>query len=337
MTMMQGLRDNLPVILQSGITILLELINGISATLPSLIPIAVECVLTLVQGLANNVPMLVDSAILLIESLAQGIINALPIIIEMAPNIIRSLIEGTVNAIPKLLDCAINVVGGLVGYLVNNLGEIFECALDLIMALAEGLIKAIPELVLALPKVVKAIVDGIINTDWLKVGKDIISGIGNGLVEGVKNIGGAIKEAGGKLLDGFKGLFGIHSPSKVFADVIGANMALGIGEGFADEMGTVEKMMGKTVPDLTAAVQMPALEQVRRGSATETGSYSMASVSTGEDDGLMPGMLEALLEIVSLLRSGMTLEVEGSSAARALHPFLQAEDRRSGRTIVKVV
>lgn len=98
MTMMQGLRDNLPVILQSGITILLELINGISATLPSLIPMAVECVLTLVQGLANNVPMLVDSAILLIESLAQGIINALPIIIEMAPNIIRSLIEGTVNA-----------------------------------------------------------------------------------------------------------------------------------------------------------------------------------------------------------------------------------------------
>ena len=337
MTMMQGLRDNLPVILQSGITILLELINGISATLPSLIPMAVECVLTLVQGLANNVPMLVDSAILLIESLAQGIINALPIIIEMAPNIIRSLIEGTVNAIPKLLDCAINVVGGLVGYLVNNLGEIFECALDLIMALAEGLIKAIPELVLALPKVVKAIVDGIINTDWLKVGKDIISGIGNGLVEGVKNIGGAIKEAGGKLLDGFKGLFGIHSPSKVFADVIGANMALGIGEGFADQMGTVEKMMGKTVPDLTAAVQMPALEQVRRGPATETGSYSMASVSTGEDDGLIPGMLEALLEIVSLLRNGMTLEVEGSSAARALHPFLQAEDRRPGRTIVKVV
>ncbi len=114
-------------------------------------------------------------------------------------------------------------------------------------------------------------------------------------------------------------------------------MALGIGEGFADEMGTVEKMMGKTVPDLTAAVQMPALEQVRRGSATETGSYSMASVSAGEDDGLTPGMLEALLEIVSLLRNGMTLEVEGSSAARALHPFLQAEDRRSGRTIVKVV
>ena len=33
-----------------------------------------------------------------------------------------------------------------------------------------------------------------------------------------------------------KNLFGIHSPSKLFKDEIGTNLALGIGEGFTDTM-----------------------------------------------------------------------------------------------------
>lgn len=337
MTLMQGLMDNLPVILQSGISILLELVNGISEMLPTLIPMAIECILTLVQGLVDNIPMLVDAALELIMGLAFGIIDALPILVDMAPDIIKSIVDGTVSSIPKLIDAAIAIIMGLVDYLINNIDEIVVAALEIIIALANGFIKAIPEIALALPKVIKAIVDGFLKTDWLKIGKDIISGIGKGLIDGVKNIGNTVKEAAGGLLDGFKGLFGIHSPSKVFADVIGANMALGIGEGFADEMGTVEKMMGKAAPNLTAAVQMPALEQVRRGPATETGPYSAAPVYSGEDDSLMPGMLEALLEIVSLMRNGMTLEVDGSSAARALRPYLQFADQLAGKSVVKVV
>ena len=241
---------------------------------------AIECILTLVQGLVDNIPMLVDAALELIMGLAFGIIDALPILVDMAPDIIKSIVDGTVSSIPKLIDAAIAVIMGLVDYLINNIDEIVVAALEIIVALANGFIKAIPQLALALPKVLKAIVDGFLKTDWLKIGKDIISGIGKGLIDGVKNIGNTIKEAAGGLLDGFKGLFGIHSPSKVFADVIGANMALGIGEGFADEMGTVEKMMGKVAPDLTAAVQMPALEQVRRGSSTETGAYSACLLYT---------------------------------------------------------
>ena len=51
----------------------------------------------------------------------------------------------------------------------------------------------------------------------------------------------------------------------------------------------------------------------------------------------MSGMLEALLEIVSLMRNGMALEVDGSSAARALRPSLQFADQLAGKSVVKVV
>ena len=42
------------------------------------------------------------------------------------------------------------------------------------------------------------------------------------------------------IVDGVKGILGIHSPSKVFAG-IGENMALGLGEGWSGEFDTVKK------------------------------------------------------------------------------------------------
>ena len=52
--------------------------------------------------------------------------------------------------------------------------------------------------------------------------------------EGIKNakdwLIGKVKEWCGNILDGIKSFFGIHSPSKVFKDEIGTNLALGLGE-----------------------------------------------------------------------------------------------------------
>ena len=50
------------------------------------------------------------------------------------------------------------------------------------------------------------------------------------------------------LTDFIKGLFDIHSPSRLFHDEIGANLALGIGEGFSDEMRAVEDDMKNALP-----------------------------------------------------------------------------------------
>lgn len=51
----------------------------------------------------------------------------------------------------------------------------------------------------------------------------------------------------GSIVGGIKGLLGIKSPSAVFAEM-GTNMALGIGQGFEKNMGTVEKGMENSIP-----------------------------------------------------------------------------------------
>ena len=51
-----------------------------------------------------------------------------------------------------------------------------------------------------------------------------------------------------EVLGGIKKFFGIKSPSTVFRDEIGENLALGIGEGFTDEMANVTKDMQNAIP-----------------------------------------------------------------------------------------
>jgi hypothetical protein len=49
-------------------------------------------------------------------------------------------------------------------------------------------------------------------------------------------------------VDSIKDFFGIHSPSKVFSDEIGKNLALGVGEGFGDTMSDVTADMQGAIP-----------------------------------------------------------------------------------------
>jgi hypothetical protein len=67
-------------------------------------------------------------------------------------------------------------------------------------------------------------------TDWGKIGHDIITGIAEGLKRSDKILADAASAAAKAAYDATRGFFGIHSPSKLFAD-IGKNLMLGEAEG----------------------------------------------------------------------------------------------------------
>ena len=52
----------------------------------------------------------------------------------------------------------------------------------------------------------------------------------------------------GGVVDNIKDFFGIKSPSTLFRDEIGKNMALGIGVGFGKEMDSISKEMQNAIP-----------------------------------------------------------------------------------------
>ena len=99
-----------------------------------------------------------------------------------------------------------------------------------------------------IPGIIEKIIDTFLNTDWLQVGIDILKGLAQGLIEGVKHAIEAVKKVAKMILDKFFGLFKIHSPSRVFRDKVGVNLAKGIGVGFVDEMEHVSRQMAAAIP-----------------------------------------------------------------------------------------
>lgn len=226
--LLRGILSNLPLILQMGIDLLTELINGISQTLPNLIPVAINSLITLTTTILDNIDLIINSGIELILALAEGLINALPQLIDKIPVIIEKLIMAITNNLPKIV----------------------EMGVTLIIKLAVGLIKAIPQLISKIPQIISSLVREFANyfSSMHDVGKNLVSGIWEGIKNAKDWLLGKIKEWCGNILNGIKAFFGIHSPSKVFKDEIGTNLALGVGEGFSDKMKAVSNDMSASIP-----------------------------------------------------------------------------------------
>lgn len=250
-TLTSTLLQNLPEIVKMGIQMIGSLVQGIAQELPTLIPQIIDVVLTIVDTLLDNIDLIIDAGIQLLIGLADGLLEALPQLIDRIPEIIDKLITAITDNLPKLI----------------------ETGITLIVKLAEGLIKAIPQLVSKIPQIIGSLISGIKNyfskisdvgkellgkvkdgitsgiTGMVDVGKNIVQGLWNGINNAKDWVLDKIKGFGSSILNGIKGVFGIHSPSTVFRDEVGKNMALGVGEGFSDTMNDVAKEMANALPD----------------------------------------------------------------------------------------
>ena len=130
----------------------------------------------------------------------------------------------------------IEVIAKIVATIGEHLPEILQAGIDILEILITGLINTIPDLVAAIPQIIRSIKDSFSQYDWGAIGSNIIDGIKNGISSAAGRIADAAKEAARKALDAAKGFLGIHSPSTVFRDQIGKYMALGMAEGFEDNI-----------------------------------------------------------------------------------------------------
>ena len=262
--------QNLPMILQAGITILLELIKGITQALPDLIPTMVQVIMDMVNILIDNIDLIIECGVQLLVALAEGIINALPELIARLPEIITKIVSTLTK--PEMII------------------KMAKAALQLMLALAEGLIKAIPDMVAMIPQIISDLFDSIKetikNTDWLKLGKNILKGLLNGMLDFGTIVKDTIKKVGKKITNSIKDFFGIHSPSKLFRDEIGKNLILGVGVAFEKDDDLIDKQINDFGDDVYKKMQGAVnMETGKMAFSGTTGSISQILSSNATFDG----------------------------------------------------
>ena len=225
MQIVNGLASAIPDIIESAITIISELVNTLTSpdSLNDLLDTALTLIESIVNGLIDNLPLLVESAIQLIENLVIFITDPenLNKIINMAVKLVKTIVNGLVDAIPELVDATIQLIKALVEFLLDpdNIMTLVNGALEIVLAIAGGLIAAIFELDEAATELIDELKKNFEETDWKKVGEDIIDSLLKGFKEAWKNVKEWFTNAWSNL---FKGKSFSFSTSSVGSSIAGA-------------------------------------------------------------------------------------------------------------------
>lgn len=261
-----------PAMVAAGLALIQSLLNSIVSALPGLVPIALQIVMMLIQFILQNIPMLLDVGIQILMALITGLTTALPVLIaqvaQLIPQIVTTLLQnlpmiinaalslimalamGLIAALPVLIPEIPKIVQQIVTLLINDLPMIILAALQIVTALAMGLIENLPLILKAIVDIIAGIIQTFGETDWGSIGDNIVAGLQEGFVKKWKAFKDNVSSLFKELWKYVKGLLGISSPSKLFAD-IGLNMAAGLGVGWSEQFKDFAANVGKDFSGLT--------------------------------------------------------------------------------------
>lgn len=163
-----------PEILQSGTQLVTSLAEGFTQGIPDFLSNALPQLLQFTEELRANAGVFVDAGLNLITQLLNGLIAGLPDLIAYVPDIIINIC-GVIN---------------------DNMPKILAQGVSIIVQLIAGLVQTVPSLLANWKKILEAVLSVISAINWLNIGKNILTGVANG-----------VKSMGSSLLNAFKGGF----------------------------------------------------------------------------------------------------------------------------------
>ena len=222
----------------TGFTIVSELLNGIKSNLPQLLQTGANALIEFIAGIAENLPELVSTAVDILLMLVDTILDNLDELITAGLQVIIALSEAIIDNLDRILPYVPKIVSALVNALIDNLPLLVEAAVDIMLALGVALVDCIDLMLTVIPDICDQVAQKFKETDWLAVGVSIMTGIFNGISDMAAKAGEKIGGAVQSIKDFFTSGFDIHSPSKWAKEQIGKNIVLGQIEGIEE---TAEK------------------------------------------------------------------------------------------------
>lgn len=215
--LIQGIIDNLPTIITAAGDILQQLVDCIIENLPMLVEAGLQIIIQLATALGESLPELIPAIVDMMLSIVDSILDNIDLLIDGAIAIILGLADGLIAAQDKLLVKIPEIVGKIVVALIRNAPKLVSAAIELLLALGKGMIQYIQRLLEYIPRVVSQVLNGFNKTDWSSIGHNIIEGVKNGIMKRISGLVDTVKGAASSVLNAWKGIFDINSPSKKFA------------------------------------------------------------------------------------------------------------------------
>lgn len=190
----------------AGATSIAATLTIIVTTITSLIPMIVAAfgkgIVALVAVIAESAPIIGEAISIVLETLLGILQRFIPAVVETVIILIVSILNAFADYMPAIIDTA------------------FKLTLNFINGLADAITKYNDALRSAIWKLIVAIIDAFVSfsvdlVNKLKeIGLQVMQGLIDGFWDGVRAVGNAVHEIGSNIINGFKDVLGIHSPSK---------------------------------------------------------------------------------------------------------------------------
>lgn len=155
-----------------------------------------EIALEVVSGFSQKIPQLEQQAVLAVQNLAQYLQKNTSTIVAAGKDLLFSLADGIVDALPQIVNAAMDVTISFETELINHYDEFMVKGYEILGKIVSGLMNCLGHMLSAIEDLTSAAVKKIFETDWVQVGKDMVSAIADGIIEGLPGI----KEAAGALV-----------------------------------------------------------------------------------------------------------------------------------------
>lgn len=260
------LTDYLPQFLETGVSLITELTNGLISALPNVITGMGEILDTMLVVCFDAFPKILQAGYDIIKNLAMGIWNNLPAITKSIVDVLDKLLRTILDNLPQFLEKGIELIGRMAMGIWNNLPQIISTLTNLLIALIRkigeylpqflqkgveligkmlaGIVQKAPEIIAKLPAIIVQILASIgrFTAEFVSMGGQLLMGLARGIAGAVGNVIKAAVNACKGVVSKIKSFFGIHSPSRVFAE-IGEFLDLGLAEGIEDNIKPVQNAM----------------------------------------------------------------------------------------------
>lgn len=287
-SLLQAIFDMLPDLLQSVLDLIVQIVDFIlSDGLPMILEMLPQLITGIIDFILSSSTQFTNALVSIIMALVKALPTVIQSLVKAIPQIITGIITAILSNIPQLIQAGIQLFISLITALPQIIIEIVKAVPEIIVGIVNGFKEAWPQIKEAGLQLLVMLMEGLTNigtkikdaaskvwesiksnflafVDKIKeIGKNIIQGLIDGIKSMIGKVGEVVTNIGEKISGGFKKLFGIASPSKLFAEYgryLDEGLAIGISTNLKpiddamDEMyNTVEGFSPQISPQLAMA------------------------------------------------------------------------------------
>lgn len=258
--------------IQTFIAIITPLLQAGMQIIQTIFQTAVTIISTVWNGLWNTISTVVQGAWTIVTTIISTALAVIQGIIQLALAVVNgnwsaswSAIQGIVSAvwggIQGVVSAGIGMVSGVVSAACSTIRSVWAALWNGVRSIVSSVWGGIVGTVSNMVGRVGSVVSGIGGTvrsavsgagSWLVgAGRNIIQGLINGITGMVGSLYSSITNALSGLVDKAKNALGIHSPSRVFRDEVGAMVGRGMALGIDDSAHVVSRSMDSLVSTMS--------------------------------------------------------------------------------------